>query len=187
MKFVPDSTEPVATLTTHQGTYELQEVVFHWGSTSTGGSEHQVDGEQFAAEIQFVHLKQGASLDDIADDTYSIAAVLCDAVSGMVTGVWSDFSPVPTVGDPTPVRSLKYADLLPPTTDREYYQYKGSHTTPPYTENVQWYVMQNTIRIPDGFLASLRVVQTSNFRAVEDLNGRSVFESPRDTDNGNDL
>ena len=168
MKFVPDSGPP-ATLTTHQGMYDLQRVVFHWGSTSAMGSEHQVDGDQFAAEIQFVHLKH-----DVAGDTYSIVAVRCNAVPGEATGVWRDL----LRDDPTSDRSLKYADLLPPTTDREYYQYKGSHTTPPYTENVQWYVMQKTIRIPKVFLASLRVVQISNFRPVQPLNGRSVFESP---------
>ena len=181
MKFVPDSVAPdsVATLTTHKGTtYELQEVVFHWGSTSSEGSEHQVDSEQFAAEIQFVHLKRGASPNDAAADTYLILAMRYQHVSEKPRGVWSNLTPVPNVGKPTRVSKVVYDDLLP--ANRDYYQYEGSHTTSPYTENVQWYVMQNTIPIPEGFLDSLREVQISNFRpaAVQDLNGRSVFEFP---------
>ena len=183
MEFVPDSVAPdsvapdsVATLTTPQGTtYELQEVVFHWGSTSSEGSEHQVNAQPFAAEIQFVHLKQGASPNDAAADTYLILAMRYQHVSEKPRGVWSNLTPVPNVGKPTRVSKVVYDDLLP--ANRDYYQYEGSHTTSPYTENVQWYVMQNTIPIPEEFLAKLRAVQISNFRPVQDLNGRSVFKS----------
>ena len=177
LRFVPDSGPP-ATLTNHLGTYKLREIVFHWGNTSSQGSEHQLDRTKYAAEIHFVHLKQGASSSDTAGDTFAMVAVLCHNVSGMATGVWSDLSPVPTTGSSNPVFNIniKYADLLPD--NRDYYQYYGSHTTSPFTENAVWQVMQNTIPIPEGFLTSLRQVQLSNFRGLQNLNGRSVFKFP---------
>ena len=170
IRFVPRSP---STLTTHQGTYKLKYVDFRWARMSFQGSEHQLNHNKFAAEIQFVHLKRGASP---ADDTFSIVAVLCDSVPIAPTGVWSKLSSVLAAGQQTLVSNIEYADLLP--ANRDYYEYEGSHTTPPFAENVQWYVMQNTIDIPEGFLASLRAVQPSNFRDVQDLNGREVFKFP---------
>ena len=175
VRFVPNPNEPAAILTNHLGTYELQEVRFHWGSTPAKGSEHRVDSKQFAAEIHFVHLKQGASPSDTAGDTFSVVSVLCDYVSGMTTtGVWSDLNLSSPGAQPKPVSYIKYADLLPANLD--YYQYRGSHTTSPHTENVQWFVAQNTIDIPGGFLTTLRQVQPSNYREVQNLNDRSVYE-----------
>ena len=186
VRFVPNPNEPAAILTNHLGTYELQEVRFHWGSTPAKGSEHQVDGTQYAAEIHFVHLKQGASPSDTAGDTFSVVSVLCDYVSGMTTtGVWGDLILASPGAQPRPVSYIKYADLLPANLD--YYQYRGSHTTSPHTENVQWFVAQNTIDIPGGFLTTLRQVQPSNCRGIQNLNGRSVFKfSSWDADNDND-
>ena len=74
VEFVPE--EKDATLTNHLGTYDLLQFHFHWGRDSSEGSEHRVDGKQFAAEIHFVHLKQGASPSDTAGDTFSVVAVL---------------------------------------------------------------------------------------------------------------
>ena len=175
VRFVPNPNEPAAILTNHLGKYELQEVRFHWGSTPAKGSEHRVDNTQYAAEIQFVHLKQGASPSDTAGDTFSVVSVLCDYVPEMATtGVWSDLILASPGAQQRPVSYITYADLLP--ANRDYYQYSGSNTTSPHIENVQWFVAQNTIDIPGGFLTTLSQVQPSNYREVQNLNDRSVYE-----------
>ena len=176
VRFVPNPNEPAAILTNHlHGTYELQEVRFHWGSTPAKGSEHRVNGTQYAAEIHFVHLKQGSSPSDTAGDTFSVVSVLCDYVPEMATtGVWSDLILASPGAQQRPVSYITYADLLP--ANRDYYQYRGSNTTSPHIENVQWFVAQNTIDIPGGFLTTLRQVQPSNCRGIQNLNGRSVFK-----------
>ena len=120
VRFVPNSNEPAAILTNHLGTYELQEVRFHWGSTPAKGSEHQVDYTQYAAEIQFIHLKQGASPSDTAGDTFSVVSVLCDYVPEMdTTRVWSDLILASPGAQQRPVSYITYADLLP--ANRDYY------------------------------------------------------------------
>ena len=153
IKFVPNSKVPAAITNQLGAEYILQEIIYHWGETSSEGSEHQVDGDQFAAEIQFVHRNLGVS------PTYSIVSVLCRAVSTSSSGVWSQLSPIPAEGKVVPVSGISYADLLPAT--QGYYQYKGSHTIPSYPMT-DWYVMKDTIDIPEDFLESLRKVQPSN-------------------------
>ena len=183
VRFVPNPNEPAAILTNHLGTYELQEVRFHWGSTPAKGSEHRVDSKQFAAEIHFVHLKQGASPSDTAGDTLSVIAVLCKATDTPISGVWDQLSPVPTKHEAkNPISDFVYSDLLPE--NRDYYHYEGSLTTPLCNETVQWFVLKNTIDIPKEFLAKLRMVEsddsgtllTFNFRDLQSLNDREVYD-----------
>ena len=142
--------------------YILQEVIIHWGS------EHQVDGQQFAAEIQFVHLKQGAS------PAYSIVAVLCGAVPQSPSIVWSQLNFISTTTGSSQVMDISYADLLPGS--QGYYQYIGSHTISPYVD-VEWFVMEETIDIPEGFLNRLKDVQPSNHARPTTYNPR-VLEFP---------
>ena len=182
VEFVPDTLD--ATLTNHLGTYILLQFHLHWGEDDTEGSEHQVDDEQFAAEVHFVHLKQGSSPSDTAGDTFSVVAVLCEARDQAITGtVWEKLSPVPTDFESSiTVDDFVYEDLLP--TNRDNYQYEGSLTTPLCNETVQWFVLQNTIDIPKDYLDMLRDVErneegdllTFNFRDLQDLNDREVLE-----------
>ena len=189
VQFVPNAGATMS-VSTHKGRYDLQKIQFHWGSDETEGSEHQFSGIKYAAEIQFVHLKRNAPGSTDRDD-YAIVSVLADSVTvtPVANPVWNDLS-VPTghatshtvSGSST---TSQYDSLLP--ADRNsYYYYEGSFTTPPCTENVQWFVFENTIDIPMGFLDDLRLVETDasgtlltfNFRDLQNLNGRSVFKFP---------
>ena len=146
VEFVPDTLD--ATLTNHLGMYTLMQFHLHWGEDDTEGSEHQVDDEQLAAEIHFVHLKQGPSPSDTAGDTFSVVAVLREARDQAITGtVWEKLNPVPTDFESSiTVDDFVYEDLLP--SNQDYYQYEGSLTTPLCNETVQWFVLQNTIDTP---------------------------------------
>ena len=181
VEFVPGQTG--ATLTNHLGTYILKQFHFHWGKDACEGSEHRVNRKQFAAEIHFVHLKQGASPSDTAGDTLSVIAVLCKATDTPISGVWDQLSPVPTKHEAkNPISDFVYSDLLPE--NRDYYHYEGSLTTPLCNETVQWFVLKNTIDIPKEFLAKLRMVEsddsgtllTFNFRDLQSLNDREVYD-----------
>ena len=196
VQFVPNTRATMA-VSTHKGIYDLQEIQFHWGSDETEGSEHQFSGIKYAAEIQFVHLKRNAP-GSTDQDAYAIVSVLADSVTvaPVANPVWNDLS-VPTghatsntVSGSSTTSSIvsssssQYENLLP--TNRDYYYYEGSFTTPPCTENVQWFVFKKTIDIPEGFLDDLRLVKTDasgtlltfNFRDLQNLNSRSVFKRP---------
>ena len=173
-------------VSTHKGIYDLQRIHFRWRRDATEGSKHQLNGIKHAAEIQFIHLKRNLTYGSTDRDAYTIVAVLADSVPGTPppNSVWSDLS-VPTGYATSNLisGSNPYASLLPP--NQNSYYYEGSFTTPLCTENVQWFVLKDTIDIPRSFLADLRQVQdangtplTFNFRELQDLNGRSVFKFP---------
>ena len=188
VQFVPNFRATMA-VSNHKGIYDLQRIQFRWGSDESQGSEHQLNGFKHAAEIQFVHLKRNVPPGSTDQDAYAIVAVLANSVPGtpLPNAVWSNLS-VPiryTTSNPVSGSSSQYESLLPTIRD-SYYYYEGSFTTPLCTENVQWFVLNNTIDIPKGFLDDLRQVEmdesgtplTFNFRDLQNLNARNVFEYP---------
>ncbi|KAF5907003.1 carbonic anhydrase 4-like, partial [Clarias magur] len=57
-------------------TYKAIQLHFHWGVDHTSGSEHTVDGEQYAMELHIVHIKeQYNSLKEAKNDTVGIAVL----------------------------------------------------------------------------------------------------------------
>ena len=96
VRFVPDAGTTVA-VSNHKGIYDLRWIDFHWGSSGMEGSEHRVNGNQYAAEIQFVHLKRCVPPGSTDPDAYSIVSVLANQVAGTPdpNSVWSTLS-VPT-------------------------------------------------------------------------------------------
>ena len=185
VEFVPT---PGASMAVSNHIYDLQKIHIRWGTTNVGGSEHQLDGIQHAAEIQFIHLKQGGST---APDAYSIVAVFANVITMSTSStVWGELDPPPTAylgTNSISSSNYQYDDLLPllPTSSpRPYYYYEGSFTTPLCTERVQWFMLKDNITIPAFFLAKLRQVKregnanspllTFNFRDLQPLNARNV-------------
>jgi len=64
-------------------------------------------------------------------------------------------------------------DLLPEDT-KHYYHYKGSFTTPPCTEGVEWYIFKDTVNISKSQLDALRKYYRNNERPTQPLNHRVV-------------
>ena len=181
VQFNPSTTG--ATTVNHRGTYDLLQFHLHWGAGHRDGSEHRVDGAQYDAEIHFVHRRKGDPTNSTARDTLTVVGVFGVAAFGPITGIWRRLMPVPTEFESsTSVTGIRYSDLLP--TNRDYYYYEGSLTTPLCNEIVQWFVLKNPILIPTRYLTMLRNVQedargtllTHNVRDAQALNGRFVFE-----------
>ena len=184
VEFVPT---PGPSIAVSNHIYDLQKIHIRWGPTNVRGSEHRLDGVQRAAEIQFIHLKQGGST---APDAYSIVAVFANVITTSTSStVWGELDPPPTAylgTNSISSSTYQYDDFLPPiSASSPYYYYEGSFTTPPCTENVLWFVMKDTIDMPATFLDHLRQVKTGsgadltfNFRDLQVLNTRNVFKFP---------
>ena len=182
IRFDPAAGSSSATFQNHRGIYELQQFHFHWGSTSSEGSEHTIDGRAYSGELHFVTRKITGN--DTAGDAFAVLGVLMTSDSSMpVTGSWKELlDNIPTQDQKiNSVNAVRPADLLP--NNLSYYYYEGSLTTPPCSEVVQWFLLKSPLNVPSTFLDMLRSAVTgmegqllsTNFREPQPLNGRPVM------------
>lgn len=64
------------------------------------------------------------------------------------------------------------AVMLP--SNKSYHHYLGSLTTPPLTENVEWYVMDTPITLSKAQIAGFNARYSHNNRKIQPLNGRPL-------------
>ena len=128
-------------------------------------SEHSIDGDPFDAEIHLVHM---SSAGDVA-----VVAVLVrnGAENRAFARIYGALPPEGTTE--TLTGQIDPAALLPE--DRGVYRYTGSFTTPPCTENVDWFVMEQPIEAGAEEIAAVRALEGSNNRPTQPLNGRRVL------------
>jgi len=182
VRFDPDVDLATLVLQNHLGTYEMQQFHFHWGPTSTLGSEHTINGQTYGGELHFVTRKTTGSSTD--GDAYAVLGVLLVSDSSLsATGSWLELqNNIPTAYDEiNSVSGLILTDLMP--TDLSYYHYEGSLTTPACSEVVQWFLLKNSVSVPSTFLDALRTtvndedgeILDTNYRQTQQLNDRQVM------------
>ncbi len=181
------STGGTATVRNHLGTYDLLNFHMHWGRENDQGTGHRINGEEFGLEFHFVTVLQGESLVNTSTSTrgdlISVISVLAEVDDNAeISGVWEklNVSAVIEAGSSTPVSGLSYPSVLPES--KAYYYYPGSQSSPPCLEFVQWFVLQNRIKVPRPYLELLRTVLnfnndtiTLNNRDAQPLNGRIAY------------
>ncbi len=150
----------------HVGVNRYRLVQFHFHTPS----EHRRWGMPAPGELHLVHKAQ--------DGTLAVVGVW------LVPGHWSGgtFSSLWGVLPGQEhrrfaVRALRIDpdDLLP--TRRDYVYYRGSLTTPPCTEGVEWFVLTEPVEVPSGLLLRLSEIMGANARPVQPLNGRILLRS----------
>ncbi|MET0122341.1 MAG: carbonic anhydrase family protein, partial [Candidatus Thiodiazotropha sp. 6PLUC9] len=63
------------------------------------------------------------------------------------------------------------------STNRDYYRFNGSLTTPPCTEGVEWYVMKSIQSVSKQQLDKfVEIMAHDNNRPIQPLNARIVVE-----------
>ena len=185
VKFTPEEGSPVAIFRNHRGTYELQQFHFHWGSSSSDGSEHTINDLSYSGELHFVTERQGSS--GTEGDAFAVLGVLLRSDGQSTTSDASEtlmelHGYIPTRAETDmDVNGVTPTDLLPD--DLSYYYYEGSLTTPGCNEVVQWFLLRNPVSVPSDFLESLRTtvkgedgeILEMNFRMTQELHGREVM------------
>ncbi len=71
--------------------------------------------------------------------------------------------------------SLDMAAVLP--SERGYYNFEGSLTTPPCSEGVNWMVLKSPIELSRAQIQSFQRMIKFNARPLQPLNGRVIKES----------
>ena len=150
-------------LTVGEHAYELVSMHVH--------AEHQIDGQLFPAEMHLVHRKEGGFLGVVGllfrlGTASAVVQSLIDAYPNPGQTVHSGFT-------------LNAAEFVPG--DNGYYHYRGSLTTPPCTEDVDWYVLRETRTISQEQVNRIAALHNGfNHRPIQAWNGRDIiYTGPR--------
>ncbi len=140
-------------------------------------SEHLIDAMTFPMEMHIVNIMPNE--DKNATPQYLVIGVLFK--EGKENKFIADFlSAIPkeenTSGD-LKAGTVKLADLfgpIPKEVKGHYYNYRGSLTTPPFTESVRWYITKHIFEVSAEQIQAINKVEGNNARHVQALYGRVV-------------
>lgn len=124
-------------------------------------SEHTINGKYYPAEIHFVT--------KASDGRIAVIAVFVETgkENKAIASIEKDLSN----HNDDAISSIQ--QLLPMDMD-DYYHYLGSLTTPPLTENVEWYVLAKPIQVSKAQLKTLESYHKGNNRKVQPINERII-------------
>jgi carbonic anhydrase len=157
-QYFPDGQQ---SMTVNDHVYKLVRLHFHVPS------EHTVDGKHTAMEMHIVH-----------QDDQGNAAVLGLLIepgqsAASMTNLFANLPESPGVHEEKVAVKIDPNDFVP--SNHTVWHYKGSLTTPPCSENVQWYVMQTPITIsPEHLDSYAKNIIAFDARPVQNLWNRSV-------------
>lgn len=151
---------PGSTLFFNGQSYDLLQFHFH------EPSEHTINGQRAAMELHLVHRN--------AAGNFAVVGVLltAGAENPALNPFW--YRLPAHEGKVAMESSINIASLLP--TDRHYYTYEGSLTTPPCTEGVRWIVMKTPVELSSAQIGMYAAIFPGSARPVEPRDGRLIEE-----------
>jgi len=152
-----------STFTIGTDTYELKQFHFHTPS------ENNINSKSFPLEAHFVHAT--------ADGKLAVVAVMFEEgeANPILSKIWGNF-PLKT-GKKTEFKlTANDVNALLPT-DKDYYKFTGSLTTPPCSEQVKWHVIKKPQTISKAQVKQFfDIYGHTNNRPVQDTNKRVIEE-----------
>jgi len=147
---------------------------FSWAADNFHGSEHTIGGYKYPLELQLLHKN--------ANDDQAIFAILFDiseeSGDSEIRKFTNRINKNLKVNVPTDVKNVKLNSFtIRDFGDSEYYQYDGSLTTPPCTENVHVTVFKHLAKISEEQMEKFRLLKDikKSYRPTQPLYGRSLF------------
>lgn len=143
-------------------TFRLLQYHFH------APSENHIKGKSFAMEAHLVHINDQGEL--------AVVALMFEEgkENPELAKVWKVMPK--KAGEKTTLTTATRAYRLLPT-DRDYYRFSGSLTTPPCTEGVLWLVMKKPVTASAKQIKEFeQVMGHPNNRPIQPLNARAVLE-----------
>ncbi|MBE0498830.1 MAG: carbonic anhydrase family protein [Campylobacterales bacterium] len=137
----------------HGETFHLLQFHFH------GKSEHTIDSKRYDLVAHMVH--QNPLTEQLA-----VIAVFFE--EGKNNPLLDNI-----IGNVGKTIRIDPQDLLPEDT-AHYYHYIGSLTTPPCTENVQWYLLKTPVSASKDQIEAFRKYYVDNERPVQELFDRQI-------------
>jgi carbonic anhydrase len=149
------------TLNIDDHSYMLKQFHFHHPS------EHLIQGKRFAMEAHFVH----AGADGLAVIGVLMVAGKPNATFKKIVSTMPSEKGRSIPADP----AIDPARLLPARLS--YYHYKGSLTTPPCSETVDWLVLAQPVEADEGDIARFAELYPMNARPQQNRDRRFILTS----------
>jgi len=149
--------------------YELLQLHFHTPS------EHLIDGITYPMEMHLVHSRPGPTSD--GPPAYLSISILVRM--GKPNRFLDEFlDAIPNeAGQAANLHDVFLHDMFPPNFDFErihYYHYRGSLTTPPFTESVDWLVAKEVLQAAPAQIQRINLLEGNNARHVQALYSREI-------------
>ncbi|MGY3766613.1 carbonic anhydrase family protein [Vagococcus vulneris] len=140
--------------------FHLQQFHFH------AHSEHTINNTHFPLELHFVHQAQSGK----------VAVIGILFMLGKENDVFNQI--IEIMEEKSTDHFVDLEKLFPE--NHTFYHYLGSLTTPPLTENVEWYVMPDLIEISEKQLAQITKWYDHNHRTIQPLHNRHILKKEFD-------
>lgn len=143
-----------------QNSYSLAQFHFHTPS------EYQINGKTYPMEMHFVHKRN--------DGTLAVIGVMVEEgkENMELAKLWQHLPQKAGEKHSLLGTTIQLANLLP--ADQHYYRFMGSLTTPPCSEGVNWFVMQQPITASKEQIAAFRALYPMNARPIQPTNNRLI-------------
>lgn len=152
-------------------TYTFKQMHFHTPS------EHLIDGVTFPMEMHIVTNIPAKSANDMPH--YLVIAVLFKM--GKTNQFLDEFlNLIPRTEHsvaPLQAGTVKLHDLFSNHEEEHvenFYHYRGSLTTPPYTEAVEWFVLKHIVEASPKQIEVISAIEGNNARHIQGVFGRSI-------------
>ncbi len=142
--------------------FDLQQFHFH------SPSENHINGMSYPMEVQLVHKD--------ADGNLGVIGVMFKegAENPMIKGLWGHLKEA-VVGQDLVKEGIQINayGILP--SNKEYYRFNGSLTTPPCSEGVMWMVMKEPLEISSRQVRQFVNLIGRNNRPIQSVNARPIL------------
>ena len=141
--------------------FELKQFHFHTPS------ENNINGHKYALEAHFVHASKDGQL--------AVVAVMFDEgkENPILKKIWSKFPLEENHAVSIDLTTQDIKAILP--SNKEYYKFMGSLTTPPCSQNVKWNVFKTSMTISKEQVKQFfDTFGHTNNRPIQDTNNRTI-------------
>jgi carbonic anhydrase len=154
---------PGSTLSVGDKTYSLKQFHFHHPA------EEHINGKSFPFVAHLVHAD--------AEGHIAVMTVLFETgtANALIDRLWKNLPSEKDKANTLFFVCGQVRDLLP--SERGYFSFKGSLTTPPCTEGVTWYVLQSHPTISPEQVKAFAKIYPMNARPIQATNGREILRS----------
>jgi len=141
--------------------YDLLQFHFH------SPSEHKVNGKAYDLVAHFVHKENNG-------EALAVMSVLFEegTTNAGLKGFWKYLPKKAGEKHVVAKVSVDAVKILP--SDRSYYHYSGSLTTPPCSEGVKWMLLKDPVQISKAQLVAFKAIIDGNVRPLQPLNSRII-------------